>query len=184
MTILSDREIREELEKGNINIDPFDSKQVQPNGYDFRLGEWFCSLKRGSLPYNPYKDPGMWEEPQKARRGSIFFRPDTTILCHTQEVMGGLVNITTEMKTRSSMARIGIDVCKSAGVGDVGYNNIWTLEVTNTSHRIIELPVGCRIGQMLFLRTGPTEKTYAGSYLQKPEWDPSQMLPKFNADNI
>jgi dCTP deaminase len=184
--LLSDREIREAVKNGDINIDPFNDTQVQPNSYDFRLGGWIVRQKEisGLGMYYPYEDPSIWNDPIRPEDGIFAIRPGEMILAHSQEVMGGLNNITTEMKTRSSMARIGISVCRCAGVGDVGYNNIWTMEITNHSKWLIALPVGCRIGQMLFVRTGPTDKPYSGSYLQKPEWSPFDMLPKFNPNKL
>ena len=39
--LLSDKRILEELEQGNIVIEPFSRRQLGTNSYDVRLGEWF-----------------------------------------------------------------------------------------------------------------------------------------------
>jgi deoxycytidine triphosphate deaminase len=41
----------------------------------------------------------------------IFVRPGETILAHTQEFIGGRVDITTMMKARSSLGRCACDCC-------------------------------------------------------------------------
>ena len=39
--LLSDKRIMEELQRGNIVIEPFDQRQLGTNSYDCRLGEWY-----------------------------------------------------------------------------------------------------------------------------------------------
>lgn len=123
----------------------------------------------------------------------ILIGPGETILAHTQEFIGGKDHITTMMKSRSSMGRQFIAVCKCAGWGDVGYVNRWTMEITNySSHYTIPLVVGRRIAQIVFFETGPIrEKDYtvAGKYQTSPDilavmesWKPEDMLPKLYKD--
>ncbi len=126
----------------------------------------------------------------------ILLEPGETILSHTNEFIGGIKNITTMMKTKSSFGRNFIQVCKCAGWGDVGYVNRWTMEITNCSlNCIIPLVVGRPIAQIVFLRTGPCSFSYSdkGTYQNfsinsndltrqmmflKQEWEPRNMLPK------
>ncbi|HRY56962.1 MAG TPA: hypothetical protein P5014_02235, partial [Patescibacteria group bacterium] len=89
----------------------------------------------------------------------ILIAPNETILAHTIEFIGGrngvgdLSAVTSEMRARSSIGRIGIAVCKCAGWGDIGYINRWTMEITNFSSSVIPLPVGLRIAQIIFHST-------------------------------
>lgn len=46
----------------------------------------------------------------------IWIKPGETILCHTNEFIGGRSSVTTMMKARSSMGRNFIEVCKCAGI--------------------------------------------------------------------
>ena len=39
--LLSDKRIREEMENGNIIIEPFESRQLGTNSYDVRLGPYY-----------------------------------------------------------------------------------------------------------------------------------------------
>ncbi len=84
----------------------------------------------------------------------IWISPGETMLCHTNEFIGGRNCITTEMKAKSSIGRCFLSICKCAGWGDIGYVNRWTMEITNHSHgKIIPLVVGRPIGQMIFFKT-------------------------------
>ena len=122
----------------------------------------------------------------------IMIRPGETILAHTNEFIGGVgPNVTTMMKARSSTGRNFLEVCKCAGMGDIGYCNRWTMEITNNSLDVaIPLVVGRRIAQLVFFETDPLEPgdgdyTSSGKYQSETEiaklveaWTPEDMLPK------
>ncbi len=177
--MLSDSEILEELEKGNIIIKPFRKEQLNSNSYDVRLGEYYA-VEYGEFhflyPFDENNIRGHWKI-QKAS-DTITIRAGETILAHTQEVIGSRNNIAAKMNARSSLGRLGISVCKCAGFGDVGYINRWTMEITNHSrYAWIDLPVGMRIAQISFFRTGKVLNEYKGKYGQG-EWTPEDMIPK------
>lgn len=124
----------------------------------------------------------------------IWIAPGETILAHTEEFIGGGNGIiTTKMNARSSMGRNFIEIAKCAGLGDVGYINRWTLEITNNSrHYHMPLVVGRRIGQIQFFEVEPIigdEYQKTGKYQThfdlkrlKKEWSPEMMLPKLWKD--
>lgn len=95
------------------------------------------------------------------------------------------------MKARSSFGRNFIEVCKCAGLGDVGYINRWTMEITNNSRYYqIPLVVGRRIAQITFFKTGMTGDYAKGGKYQDgarlseliESWRPDAMLPKLYRD--
>jgi dCTP deaminase len=187
--LLSDRRILEEMGRGNIVIDPFDQQQLGTNSYDVRLGEWFFESNRNLLVVDFTREEdtrAFWGEPRRAEDGVVAIRPGDTILCHTEEVVGGMNGFTTSMRARSSIGRACLSVCKCAGVGDVGYIARWTMEITNHSHATVVLPVGMRVAQILFYEVGATLREYAGKYGQAAkhgqEWTPLDMLPKLYND--
>jgi dCTP deaminase len=185
---LSDKKILEEMEKGDIIIEPFKRENLSTSSYDMTLGEYFFieqEPKYFQNIFNIYEKEQVeriWgTKPHKARRAKEVFKnykfefgnispndkvillaPGETILAHTNEFIGGRNHITTMMKARSSLGRSFIEVCKCAGWGDVGYINRWTMEITNNSkHYYIPLVVGRRIAQLIFFETGPIlEKDY------------------------
>jgi dCTP deaminase len=182
--ILSDKRIIEEMQQGNIVIDPFDERHLGTNSYDCRLGEWYF---RGDYDVwtihldNEEEIQSYWGRPHMATEGNIAIHPGTTILAHTQEIIGGRNGFTALMYTRSTIARSGLSVCRCAGVGDVGYIGRWTMEIANHTQTIIYIPVGMRICQFTFFCVGETLKEYCGKY-SKSIWSPLDMLPKVHLD--
>lgn len=195
---LSDKQIIEYKDKGDIVIEPFNDASLSTSSYDVTLGEYYFveqdSTNFQSI-YNPYDKEQVeriWgKEPQKAKTAEEVFRhykfdfvgvspedkvivlaPGETILAHTNEFVGGRHHITTMMKARSSLGRNFIEVCKCAGWGDVGYVNRWTMEITNNSrHYSIPLVVGRRVAQIIFFETGEIrgdDYTKKGKYQSLP----------------
>ncbi|HEV3310031.1 MAG TPA: dCTP deaminase [Chloroflexota bacterium] len=182
--LLSDKRIVEELQAGNIVIEPFDQRQLGTNSYDCRLGDWYFQPTQFAEVVD-FTDEAQalafWGGPIHAD-GAILVKPGTTILAHTQEVVGARNGITTTMHARSSIGRSSLSVCKCAGVGDVGYVSRWTMEISNHSTCSIIVPVGLRICQIKFDFVGDTLKEYHGKYGQQDEWTPLDMLPRLYRD--
>lgn len=182
--LLSDKRIMEERERGNVVIEPFDLRQLGTNSYDCRLGPWYFQPTK-YLDIVDVTDEeqvlAFWGEPIHAG-GSIVVKPGTTILAHTQEIIGAGNGITTQMHARSSIGRSGLSVCKCAGVGDVGYIARWTMEISNHTTCSIVLPVGLRICQIKFDYVGETLREYHGKYGQEDDWTPYDMLPRLYRD--
>jgi dCTP deaminase len=182
--MLSDGKILHEVHEKNIVIEPFHLSQLGTNSYDCRLGGWYFQGDANVIEKhldNPKEARAYWGEPIYAER-NIPIRPGTTILAHTQEIVGGCNGYLAEMRTRSTVARNGLSVCRCAGVGDVGYISYWTMEISNHTQSTIWVPVGYRICQMIFHYVGATLKNYAGDYGQFPAFNPYDMLPKETLD--
>jgi dCTP deaminase len=222
MGVLSKPDILKYLKTGNIVIEPFDIGNLSNTSYDVRLGKYFYrqSEMKHTQTLNPFWKQSInkiyrnLEEavevgtikseinPFHNLRLSdliILVAPGETILAHTIEYIGGrngtkdIPAVTTEMRARSSIGRIGIAVCKCAGWGDIGYVNRWTMEITNFSSSIIPLPVGLRIAQIIFHSTTPVEEEdeyqKSGKYQSgfdvkklKAKWKPEMMLPRLSED--
>ena len=182
--LLSDKRVVEELEAGNIVINPFDIRQLGTNSYDCRLGEWYFrpAITSELVDFtNEAQARRFWGEPQRSD-SAIVVEPGTTILAHTQEIVGSRAGITTTMHARSSIGRSSLSVCKCAGAGDVGYVSHWTMEISNHSTCSISIPVGLRICQIKFDFVGETLKEYQGKYGQESQWTPYDMLPRLFRD--
>jgi len=222
MGVLSKPDILKYFKAGNIVIEPFEIKNLSNTSYDVRLGKYIYrqSEMKHTQTLNPFWPrsvnkiyAGVEEAVEVVLVRSkinpfynlkpsdliILVAPGETILAHTIEFIGGrngnkeLPAVTTEMRARSSIARIGIAVCKCAGWGDIGYVNRWTMEITNFSSAIIPLPVGLRIAQIIFHSTTPIEEKdeyqKLGKYQKsmdiekiKKSWKPEMMLPRLNED--
>lgn len=179
MTLLSDKRILEELEKGRIIIRPFDERFLGTNSYDVRIGEYYYKENK----YVTDVDLSSKEEVKQLWDGPyltpnrIPIEPHETILAHTIEVIGGRLGITTEMKSRSTIGRCHLSVCKCSGLGDSGYISRWTMEISNHGHTRLWLYYGMRVAQIKFYDIGETKKVYQGKY-GYGEWSPEDMLPK------
>jgi dCTP deaminase len=125
----------------------------------------------------------------------VVLKPGEAVLGHTIEFIGGSSNrITTMMKARSSLGRNFVEVARCAGMGDVGYCNRWTMEVTNNSRfHTIPLVVGRRVGQIVFFEVDPIsdaggDYTAVGKYQtgsideMRASWKPEDMLPRMYRD--
>jgi dCTP deaminase len=200
MSLLCDTDILHEMKEGNIKISPFNENNLQSCSYDVTLGEYYYKEKSQTGICNIWNKEDVinhWKL-EKASLNSnfspddqiILLSPGERILAHTQEFIGGLNNVTTMMKARSSMGRNGISVCLCAGFGDIGYINRYTMEITNHSRfATIPLVVGKRIAQILFFKTNTPQKTYISKYQSTQDldklieiWKPEDMLPKLYLD--
>ncbi len=203
---------------GNIIIFPFELPNLNTTSYDARLGIHFYREQqfkgtRGLLePFSEKSVRRYWGQPQEAAPATdwiaangplehinaqdrlIVIGPGETILAHTFEFIGGRNCVSTEMRARSSMGRIGVTVCKCAGWGDLGYINRWTMEMTNhLSDLTVVLPAGMRVAQLIFYQVDPLRgQTYAlesGKYQTTDDvaemirsWKPDDMIPKLYRD--
>jgi len=207
--VLSDKQIIKEMEKSNIWIHPYNKNNLSNTSYDVTIGpNYYRASKTPPKLFLPWHEESIleyWGEPEYAKTitddttsqifnlplGSryILLEPGELILAHTNEFIGGANYITTMMKARSSMGRIGISVCKDAGWGDVGYVNRWTMEISNFSQSTIPLVVGSRVAQIVFFYTGRVINSYEkkGAYQEKydtvdelmEKWQVSDMLPRY-----
>lgn len=124
---------------------------------------------------------------QSKDQNVIILHPGEIILATTEEFIGSRLQCTTMAKTKSSLARYGIDVCGSSGWGDIGYINRWAFPIHNRSNFPVILKPGTWIGQIVFLTVTDKELSYTqgGSYQSTDdfeklvkEWDPRSVLPK------
>jgi dCTP deaminase len=122
--ILSGLEILKEIDHGNIEIDPFDKKRVNPNSYNLRL--------HNELMIYSDLELDMRRCPQTERlaipEGGLMLKPNRLYLGRTVEYTKTR-NYVPMLEGRSSVGRLGLYVHVTAGFGDVGFSGFWTLEI-------------------------------------------------------
>jgi dCTP deaminase len=179
MSLLNHEAILEEMDKENITISAFDLNRLGSNSYDVRLGNWFYEVI-----YGP--DGGPWYiGPQWYKKGHRVVVPNGgTLLAMTMEVIGTFGSTVGLMKARSSTRRRAVTVCDCAGLGDSGYHNHWTMELSGHSRLYSpSVTVGQRIGQIAFFRMeSETKKQYQGQF-SISDW-PLCMVPEDDRHRI
>lgn len=116
--ILTGSEIGKQVKSGNIMIRPFDLKSVNPNSYNYHLGEELIRLKAN----------GQVEQKIKIPPDGYQLDASTTYLGSTHEVIGS-DSYVTSLIGRSSVGRLGLYLQISADLGNLGPAHKWTLEL-------------------------------------------------------
>jgi dCTP deaminase len=151
--ILSDKGIRAEMEKGNIVIDPFDEQSLGTNSYDVHLGPYMAMYEQPVLDARQRNTLQEFTIPEEGLR----LDPGRLYLGVTQEYTE-THNRVPFLEGKSSAGRFGIFIHATAGKGDVGYCNTWTLEVTVAQPVIIY--AGMPIGQLIYFEVDGEVETY------------------------
>ena len=141
--ILSDQRILEEIEKGTIVIEPFDRKNLGTNSYDVHLGKYLAVYKDRVLDAKKHNTIEHFEIPADG----FVLQPNTLYLGVTLEYTETHAHVPF-LEGKSSTGRLGIDIHATAGKGDVGFCNTWTLEISSTQP--VRIYAGMPIGQLIY----------------------------------
>lgn len=164
--LLSDRDLRAEIESGRIKIDPWDPEMLQPSSIDVRLDRYFRLFDNHKYPVI---DPA---EPQPELTRLIEVGPDEPFILHPGEfVLGSTFELVTlpddiaaRLEGKSSLGRLGLLTHSTAGFVDPGFSGHVTLELSNVATLPIKLWPGMKIGQLCFIRTtSPVENPYGSA---------------------
>ena len=164
--LLSDRDIRSEVEAGRIGLDPYDPAMVQPSSIDVRLDRYFRVFENHRYPHI---DPSE-EQPELTRAvepvdGEPFIlHPGEFALGSVFEVVTLPDDVAARVEGKSSLGRLGLLTHATAGFIDPGFSGHVTLELSNVATLPIKLWPGMKIGQFCFFRlTSPAELPYGSS---------------------
>lgn len=141
--ILTDQKILIEIEKGNIIITPFDIKNLGTNSYDVHLSKYLAIYKNHVLDA---KKHNQTDEIIILEEGYIL-QPGTLYLGVTEEYTETHTYVPF-LEGKSSIGRLGIDIHATAGKGDVGFCNNWTLELSCVQP--VKVYAGMPIGQLIY----------------------------------
>ena len=152
--ILSDKLILEEIEKGTIIIEPFKRECLGTNSYDVHLGKYLATYKSRVLDAKTHNEIEHFEIPKQG----FVLQPNTIYLGVTVEYTETHQHVPF-LEGKSSTGRLGIDIHATAGKGDVGFCNTWTLEISCT--QAVRIYAGMPIGQLIyFVVEGDIETRY------------------------
>lgn len=152
--ILSDSRILEEIQKGTIVIEPFDKRHLGSNSYDVHLGKHLAIYKDKVLDAKKHNEIVHFDIPEEG----YVLQPGTLYLGVTQEYTETHAHVPF-LEGKSSTGRLGIDIHATAGKGDVGFCNTWTLEISCVHP--VRIYTGMPIGQLIYF---PVDGTVANRY--------------------
>lgn len=164
--LLSDRDLRSEIDSGRVRIDPFDPSLVQPSSIDVRLDRFFRVFENHKYPHI---DPSV-EQPDLTRlvetdgEEAFILHPGEFVLASTYEVVTLPDDIASRLEGKSSLGRLGLLTHSTAGFIDPGFSGHVTLELSNVATLPIKLFPGMKIGQLCMFRlTSPAERPYGSA---------------------
>jgi dCTP deaminase len=152
--ILTDLKILQEMEKGTIVITPFDRTNLGSNSYDVHLGRHLAVYKNDILDARAHNQVDFLDIPDEG----LILLPHRLYLGVTAEYTETHAHVPF-LEGKSSVGRLGIDIHATAGKGDIGFCNSWTLEIS------VKQPVrvyhGMPIGQLIYFEvSGETGTPY------------------------
>jgi dCTP deaminase len=171
--LLSDRDIKAEIDAGRVAVDPYDPGMIQPSSIDVRLDRWFRVFENHKYPHI---DPST-EQPDLTRliepEGDepFILHPGEFVLGSTLERVALPDDLVARLEGKSSLGRLGLLIHSTAGFVDAGWDGHLTLELSNVANLPIAIYPEMKIGQISFLQmTTSAEHPYgsgaAGSKYQ------------------
>src|SRR6478736_3233244 len=151
--ILTDQQILDEIDKGNILIEPFRPECLGTNSYDVHLGRYLATYKDRVLDAKSHNKIEHFEIPQE----DIVLHPGTLYLGVTEEYTETHAHVPF-LEGKSSTGRLGIDIHATAGKGDVGFCNTWTLEISCAQP--VRIYYGMPIGQLIYFAVDGEVETF------------------------
>jgi dCTP deaminase len=161
--LLSDRDLRSEIEAGRLVVDPYDEAMVQPSSVDVRLDRFFRVFENHRYPHI---DPAEQQDEltrmvEVAVDEPFILHPGEFVLGSTYEVIGLADDLAARLEGKSSLGRLGLLTHSTAGFIDPGFCGHVTLELSNVATLPIKLWPGMKIGQVCVLRlTSPAQHPY------------------------
>jgi dCTP deaminase len=163
--LLSDRDIRAQIEAGRIGLDPLNMELIQPSSMDVRLDRFFRLFDNHKYPFI---DP---REQQDDLTRFVEVAPDEPFILHPGEFVLGSTfefvslpdDIAARLEGKSSLGRLGLLTHSTAGFVDPGFQGHVTLELSNVATLPIKLWPGMKIGQLCFFQLSSASENPYGS---------------------
>lgn len=173
--LLSDGEIRESLESGDLVIDPLNDANIQHASVDLRLHEILrvqskepvagVSIDPEVVQVMPFLIANTTEVDLSG--GGVWkLEPGSFVIGETFERVGIPLHLAGRVEGRSRLARLGVGVHITAPKIDPGFRNRITLEIFNLGPWAIELRAGMRICTLIVERLGRAAQAGYGGVFQ------------------
>jgi len=186
--ILSDRDVKAQIEAGRIVIEPYDATCIQPSSVDVKISNLFRVFRNHTAGVIDVKKDmtDLTELVEIPMDGVFMLHPGEFVLGSTLERVGVPDDLVARVEGKSSLGRLGLLIHSTAGFIDAGFDGHVTLELANVANLPITLYPGMKIGQVSFMKmTSPAENPYGsgakGSKYQGQRGPtPSRYFENFN----
>jgi dCTP deaminase len=161
--LLSDRDIRKEIESGRVLLDPYHQEMIQPSSIDVRIDRYFRLFDNHKYPViDPAAEqPDLTRLIEVAADEAFVLHPGEFVLASTFEMVTLPDDVAARLEGKSSLGRLGLLTHSTAGFIDPGFSGHVTLELSNVATLPIRLHPGMKIGQLCFFRlSSPAEHPY------------------------
>jgi dCTP deaminase len=164
--LLSDRDIKAEIDGGRVRLEPYDEVMVQPSSIDVRLDKFFRLFDNHKYPFiDPAQDqPDLTRLIEVERDEPFILHPGEFVLGSSYEVVTLPDDLAARLEGKSSLGRLGLVTHSTAGFVDPGFSGHVTLELSNVATLPIKLWPGMKVGQLCFFRlSSPAENPYGSA---------------------
>ncbi|PYI65542.1 dCTP deaminase [Arthrobacter livingstonensis] len=166
--LISDRDIRAEIDAKRIVLDPYDPAMVQPSSVDVRMDRYFRLFDNHRYAHiDPAEEqPELTHLVEVEPDEAFILHPGEFALASTYETVTLPDNVAARLEGKSSLGRLGLLTHSTAGFIDPGFSGHITLELSNVATLPIKLWPGMKIGQLCFFQlSSPAEHAYGtGKY--------------------
>jgi dCTP deaminase len=190
--LLSDKDIKSEIDKARVVLEPCDLNMIQPSSVDVRLDRLFRTFENHKYAHiDPAENqPELTREVAVEGDEPFILHPGEFVLGSTYEVITLPDDIAGRLEGKSSLGRLGLLTHSTAGFIDPGFSGHVTLELSNVATLPIKLWPGMKIGQLcLFRLESPAEHPYGSAvygsrYQGQRGPTPSKAYLNFHKTNI
>lgn len=155
--ILSGSKIEKCVKKNTIDIRPFNKSQINPNSYNYRLGDYLKVYDEKVLDSKRKLKTKIIKIPDEG----IVLYPDKIYLGFTEEIFGSDKYVPV-ITGRSSTGRLGLFVQITSDLVDIGFHGQLTLQLHSTHP--VRVYKGMEIGQVMFWKICGKINLYEGKY--------------------
>ncbi len=164
--LLSDGDIKAEIDAGRVLLEPYEPAMVQPSSIDVRLDRLFRVFENHRYPHiDPAEEqPELTRQVEPVGDEPFILHPGEFVLGSTYEGVTLPDDVAARLEGKSSLGRLGLLTHSTAGFIDPGFSGHVTLELSNVATLPIKLWPGMKIGQLCFFRlSSPSEHPYGAS---------------------
>ena len=164
--LLSDRDIKAEIDAGRVKVEPFDGTMIQPSSVDVRLDRFFRVFEnhKYSVIDPSIEQSDLTREVAVEANEEFILHPGEFVLASTYEVITLPDDIAGRLEGKSSLGRLGLLTHSTAGFIDPGFSGHITLELSNVANLPVKLFPGMKIGQLCLIKlSSPAENPYGSA---------------------